>query len=184
MEIGFVTTNKGKLREVSAYLKPIGMEVVREDGPFIEVQADTLEEVIIEGMKHLLDSKGDARYLMKDDSGLFIDGLGGFPGVYSAYVQKTIGNKGILKLMEDVKDRKARFKTAIGLHIPGKGLELFEGEVEGRIISDMRGENGFGYDPVFIPEDETRTFAEMDTDEKNSMSHRIRAIEKMVNHLS
>jgi XTP/dITP diphosphohydrolase len=121
---------------------------------------------------------------IKDDSGLFIDALKGFPGVYSSYVQKSIGNEGILRLMDGVENRAAYFRTVIGLFIPEKGISLFSGECRGSISSEIRGKQGFGYDPIFIPDGEDRTFAEMSLEEKNNISHRIRAIKGLVNFLS
>ncbi len=183
MEIGFVTGNTGKLKEISRWMKGTGSTVVLEDAPFIEIQADSLEEVIQFGMEELIKEKGGDRWWMKDDSGLFIDALDGFPGVYSAYVNGTIGNDGILSLMKDEKNRSASFRTVIGLHIPGKGLSLFRGECKGKIAHDKIGRQGFGYDPIFIPEGIDITFADMDLDQKNSMSHRIRALKKMITFL-
>jgi len=179
VEIRFVTGNQGKVNEIRRWLEPYGFGVVMDNDRFVEVQADTLETVIIEGMGELLERRGRDEWFMKDDSGLFIDSLGGFPGVYSAYVQGTIGNGGILTLMENVKDRRAVFRTVIGLNVPGKGLSVFRGECRGAISVSERGDMGFGYDPIFIPDGRKETFAEMSTDEKNMMSHRIDAVRKM-----
>ena len=179
MEIRFVTGNQGKVNEIRRWLEPYGFGVVMDNDRFVEVQADTLETVIIEGMGELLERRGRDEWFMKDDSGLFIDSLGGFPGVYSAYVQRTIGNGGILTLMENVKDRRAVFRTVIGLNVPDKGLSVFRGECRGTISVRERGDMGFGYDPIFIPDGRKETFAEMSTDEKNMMSHRIDAVRKM-----
>lgn len=184
MEIGLITGNEGKVREISKRLEDLDIGMIKVDGEFIEVQADSLEEVILKGMEFYTREHGSERWLMKDDSGLFIDPLDGFPGVYSAFANKTIDNDGILSLMKGLDNRKAVFRTVIGLHIPGEGLSLFRGECHGSISLEKRGASGFGFDPIFIPEGHDRTFAEMELDEKNSMSHRIRAVEKMVEYLS
>jgi XTP/dITP diphosphohydrolase len=119
-----------------------------------------------------------------DDSGLEIVALNNEPGVYSArYAGEPVDHSKnidkVLQKLAGITDRSARFVTVIALIIDGEEF-IFEGEVRGRITSERRGTNGFGYDPIFIPENETRTFAEMSNDEKISMSHRSRAIQKMV----
>ncbi|MCQ5375520.1 MAG: non-canonical purine NTP pyrophosphatase, partial [Methanomassiliicoccales archaeon] len=108
--------------------------------------------------------------------------LKGFPGVYSSYVFKTLGCTGILKLMRDVEDREAYFQCCIGCIIDNKEIMVSE-KVYGRISTEERGEGGFGFDPIFIPEGEIRTFAEMSIEEKNRISHRGKAISTLVNEL-
>jgi XTP/dITP diphosphohydrolase len=183
MEITLITGNTGKMKEISTRLSKYDIELTMEEAPFIEVQGDTLEDVVITGMDLLGIDEHEKRFLMKDDSGLFIDSLGGFPGVYSSYVHKTVGNGGILKLMRDEKDRRATFKTVVGLLIPGEGLSLFRGECGGAISDEERGRQGFGYDPIFIPDGKNSTFAEMSLDEKNGISHRNMAVSRMVSFL-
>jgi len=114
-----------------------------------------------------------------EDSGLFIKALNGFPGVYSSYVFKTIGNEGILKLMRGVEDREAKFVCVIAYN-DGK-VRIFKGEVVGKISNEMRGEHGFGYDPIF--EYNGRTFAEMG-EEKDLVSHRRRAADEFFSWLA
>ena len=109
-----------------------------------------------------------------DDSGMFVHALKGFPGVYSAYGQKTIGNKGILTLMEGVKDRSATFKCCIGCDIDGETI-IVTGKCDGFILFEEKGTEGFGYDPIFSP-DGKRSFAEISVEEKNTMSHRGNAV--------
>ena len=184
MRIGIITGNEGKVREISKGFEGAGISFFRKEGEFVEVQSDTLEGVVIKGMELFTSDYGDEDWLIKDDSGLFIEALTGFPGVYSAYAKKTIDNEGILSLMERMDNRNAVFKTVIGLHIPGKGLSLFRGECKGTIAEEMRGTEGFGFDSIFIPEFHDRTFAEMDIDEKNTMSHRSRAVGRLVEFLS
>lgn len=182
--IYLLTGNMGKLKEIKRWLEPLGIEVNLLDKEFIEMQVNSLEEVIFHGMKSIEKEEDIREPFIKDDSGLFIDGLDGFPGVYSSYVQGTVGNEGILKLMEGKENRSARFKTVIGLMIPGKGVSMFSGECEGTISLDIRGKQGFGYDSIFIPSFEKRTFAEMSLKDKNRISHRIRAIKGLVEFLS
>ncbi len=178
------TTNAGKLREIERYLEPLDIRVRQLEASFVEVQADTLEEVVIYGMGRLMsDGLSDVMFI-KDDSGLFINALLGFPGVYSAYVNRTLSCGGLLRLMEGMEDRSAVFRTVIGLNEPGKGLTLLSGECRGTILDREAGRNGFGFDPVFVPEGHDRTFAQMTTEEKNSLSHRIRAVNELIKHLS
>jgi XTP/dITP diphosphohydrolase len=119
-----------------------------------------------------------------DDTGLEIEALNGKPGVHSARYAGEEKNADlnmnlVLKELYQISNRKARFKTVITLIIHGEQHQ-FEGIVDGTIIEEKRGSNGFGYDPIFIPENETRTFAEMNLNEKNKFSHRARAFEKMI----
>ncbi len=183
MEITLITGNTGKMKEISTRLSEYDIELTMEEAPFIEVQADTLEDVVITGMDLLGIDEQEKRFLMKDDSGLFIDSLGAFPGVYSSYVHKTVGNRGILKLMSGEAERGATFKTVAGLLIPGEGLSLFRGECRGTIALEESGRQGFGYDPIFIPRGYDSTFAEMGLDEKNEISHRNMAVNRMVSFL-
>ena len=111
--------------------------------------------------------------LIADDTGVFIDALNGFPGPYAAYVLNTIGNSGVLKLMEGQKDRNARFITAIAF-ADTNGVRVFTGTIDGRIAQAPRGEMGFGYDPIFETGD--KTLAEIPLEEKSRISHRARAL--------
>ncbi len=144
-----------------------------------EIQADTLEEVV----EHALDELKGYAPLVIDDSGLFIDALKGFPGVYSSYVMRTLGCAGILKLMDGTENRNARFECIIGCMDAGGDTRIFKGTVHGDIAPEARGKQGFGYDPVFIPWDYHKTFAEMSTKEKNGISHRGRATEALLEYL-
>ena len=167
--IRFVTTNAGKYREVTAILRADGVEVEHFDLLLPEVQADTIEEVVEHSVKALA---GEADFdFVVDDSGLFVDALKGFPGVYSSYAFRTIGIPGVLRLMEGAERRQARFATVIGLWANGE-THMFRGECRGTITEQPRGTAGFGFDPIFLPEGHDRTFAEMLTEEKNAISHR------------
>ncbi len=180
-ELNFITTNAGKYAEVSAMLASVGIPTVQRPLDCPEIQADTLEEVVSFCLDWLGDR--DEAYLI-DDSGLFIDALRGFPGVYSAYVFKTLGLSGILRLMEGIPDdeRNARFETVFGMVIGGRKL-VFRGVCRGRISREPAGDMGFGYDPIFVPDEgDGRTFAEMSTAEKNAVSHRGEAVRRMLEH--
>ena len=180
MRIMFVTSNEGKYNEVKVALEKRGHELVWMKFPYPEVQTAVLDEVVAEGLGWLRPRLGEDRSFMIEDSGLFVTALHGFPGVFSAYAFKTIGNAGILKLMEGVGQREARFESRIGLWSPGKGDRTFAGKCTGIIAPRSRGSSGFGYDPIFIPEGETRTFAEMTGQQKNALSHRGRAVDELL----
>ena len=125
--------------------------------------------------------------VIADDSGLEVEVLNNEPGVYSArYAGKNASDEDnldlLLKNLEGKSNRNARFKCVITLILNGEEFH-FEGEIKGKIISEKRGNLGFGYDPVFVPENEDKTFAEMDLTEKNKFSHRARAMEKLIEFL-
>ena len=122
-----------------------------------------------------------------DDTGLEIPALNNEPGVYSARYAGPAKNADdnmnlVLTKLKGKSDRSAQFRTVISLILDGKE-HLFEGVVKGRIIEEKRGADGFGYDPIFVPEDQDKTFAELSMNEKNKMSHRARAFEKMIHFL-
>ena len=184
MELVFASNNPHKVREIKSIL---GNSFTLLSLTDINILDDIPEnEPHLEG-----NALSKARYVYNatgmnvfaDDTGLEIDGLDGLPGVHSARFageskDSSANIEKVQTLLGDSKNRKARFRTVIAL-IFEKQEYLFEGIVTGRIIKDKRGNEGFGYDPVFIPDGKTRTFAEMDQTEKNSVSHRARAFEKL-----
>ncbi|MEA5037665.1 dITP/XTP pyrophosphatase [bioreactor metagenome] len=168
--ITVVTGNKNKAAEVAAFFSGIA-EVAHIAFDCVEPQAEDIAEISR--------AKAEQAYaalkipLIVDDTGLFIEELSGFPGPYAAYVQDTLGNNGILRLMEGAAGRRAYFATSIA-YIDESGIETFEGRVDGEITAAPRGTDGFGYDPIFSVQG--RTLAEMDMNEKNTLSHRARAL--------
>jgi XTP/dITP diphosphohydrolase len=119
------------------------------------------------------------RPVVAEDSGLFVDSLDGFPGPYSSYVFRTIGNRGVLRLLPLPGKRGASFQAAVAYCTPGSDPVGFSGSVNGVVARYPRGIHGFGFDPIFIPEEgDGRTFAEMSTQDKNLLSHRSRAFTK------
>ncbi len=167
-----VTGNKHKVEEASSLLSGTGIELRQASIEKIEVQDEDLARIALEAARHAYSRV--RRPVIVDDSGLFVDALKGFPGPYSSYVYKTIGVEGLLRLMEGVRDRRACFRTALAVIYPPIEA-VFEGISCGWIAMEPRGSRGFGFDPVFIPEGEDRTFAEMSLEEKNRYSHRARA---------
>jgi XTP/dITP diphosphohydrolase len=177
--IYFITSNEGKLHETKSKLEPLGYSIIQKNIGYPEIQAESLEEVARYGVQHLQDKLNHPFIL--EDAGLFINNLGGFPGVYSSYVYFTIGLDGILSLLQNVEEsnRDAVFRSVFAYGEPSGKMELFIGECTGKITKNKRGTEGFGYDPIFIPDNEKITFAEMDTKTKNSYSHRGKSLEKL-----
>ena len=183
-EIRFITSNPGKLKEARACLKPVGFEVTQESLDYPEIQADSLEEVVHFGLDWVekeTDLKGP--YFL-EDSGLFIAGLDEFPGVYSSFIFRSIGLEGILRLLDGSKARRAHFESRIGYRTYSGDVQIFQGSCAGEIANETRGEMGFGFDPIFIPSEQTETFAEMETDKKNAYSHRGRSLLKLRDFLT
>ena len=179
MTLAFVTSNRHKFEEAERIASEHGVELEHRDIPYIEIQADTLEEIARPSAQQASALLGAPCFV--EDAGLFIRSLGGFPGPYSAYVFKTIGNEGVLKLLKGISNREAEFRSAVGYCEPGKKPEVFVGRVTGTIALKTKGDRGFGFDPIFVPQGgDGRTFAEMSIDEKNRFSHRSRAIERFV----
>jgi len=179
----FITGNKGKALEAKNKFSELNIDIVQKDLGYPEIQADSLEEVARFGVEHVR-KKFDQPFIL-EDAGLFIDVLDGFPGVYSAYVFYKIGCSGILELLEKIDNdkRKATFRSVYAYSEPSKKPEFFVGECNGTISDEELGKNGFGYDPIFIPDDETRTFGQMKIEEKNQFSHRGKSLEKLKNYL-
>jgi XTP/dITP diphosphohydrolase len=176
----FVTTNEGKFSEAERILAGIGIDIEMLSIEYPEMQGESLKEVVLFGLNWLRQKvEGDA---IIEDSGLFIESLGGFPGVFSSYVFKTLGLDGVLKLMESENARGARFESCIGVLIEDRVM-TFSGACQGTISERIAGSRGFGYDPIFVPSGESRTFGEMETDEKNNISHRGSAFRKLADYL-
>jgi XTP/dITP diphosphohydrolase len=151
-----------------------GYELEHVKTTYPEIQAESLEDTIRPGLEWLMQRHKVP--LMIDDSGLFIDSLKGFPGVYSSYVFKTVGCDGILRLMEGVEGRSARFECCIGFMVPGGEPHISKGVAKGSISQAKEGTGGFGYDPIFVPEGYSKTYAQLEVVEKNRISHRGRAM--------
>lgn len=179
-----VTSNEGKAREFAAALEGIPWRVERVAMEYEEVQADTLGQVARASAGWLIGQGAVEPPFVLEDAGLFVDALGGFPGVYSAYVYRTLGCDGILRLMEGREDRSARFESRIALVLPGGSVEVIEGTCHGTVPPEARGSGGFGFDPVFVPAGEAVTFAEMEIVEKQVHSHRGKAMAGLKDRLA
>ncbi|MBE6188038.1 MAG: RdgB/HAM1 family non-canonical purine NTP pyrophosphatase [Rikenellaceae bacterium] len=184
----FATNNAHKLGEVQALLgDAFTLVTLRECGITEDIPetADTLEGNALQKARYVYEKTGLDCFA--DDTGLEVDALGGDPGVHSARYATdghdfAANNRLLLKNLEGTTDRTARFRTVIALIIDGVEY-TFEGRVEGTIATSESGSEGFGYDPLFVPSGEIITFAQMSAEAKNAISHRGRAVAKLVNFL-
>ena len=169
--ITVVTKNKNKVSEISSFFSGI-VDISHINLDCIEPQANTVEEIASYKAKYAYEKLKTP--VIVDDTGLFIDILSGFPGPYASYVQYTIGNKGILQIMNGIENRHAYFKTAIA-YVDSSGVFVFTGQLDGEISHTEHGSNGFGYDPIFSVCD-GKTLSDLTINEKNCISHRARAL--------
>lgn len=175
----FVSNNENKFVEIRAFLIQHKIKLSFRKLNLLEVQSNSLEEIASQ--------KADFAFrifcddLIVEDTGLFINELNGFPGPYSSYVLKTIGNSGILRLLLNKSKRCATFKSVIAFS-NGKQTRIFVGEVRGT-ISNKVGKKGWGFDPIFIPTMENSTYGEIG-ERKIEISHRSAAIKKFINWYS
>lgn len=183
--IFFVSNNIHKYSEIKSILhdRTTDLDLNFYKQNIIEIQDDQIEKIAIEKAKSAYNTV--KRPIIIEDDGLFINSLNGFPGQYSSYVFKSIGNRGILRLLEGSRDRSAFFKS-IFVYRNGIIAKVFSGQINGKIsltITDV----GWGYDPIFIPfnnhnKHDNKTFAELNkTNKKNELSHRRIALDKFVN---
>ncbi len=187
-KIIFATHNKHKLQEVQTILETdyevIGLdslnffEEIEETGTTFEQNAQLKAEIIFN--KFQIDC-------FADDSGLEIEALNGEPSIFSARYAGEPSNseknmQKVLAKMQNISNRKAKFRTVIAYKTAEK-VHFFEGIIEGEILTEKRGEGGFGYDPIFMPKGYNKSFAELSSEEKNKISHRSIAIKKFINHI-
>ena len=195
--VWFMTGNSGKVREAKHALLPLGFDVVQLQVEGVEIsepQADDLEDVarskIEQAIPHL-PSPNDA--LLVEDAGLFVDCLDGFPGVYSAYALKTIGFNGLLNLLKDSSQRSGSFHAVAALWLDGE-VHISRGICNGEIARQASGNDGFGFDPVFVPHSiridgkehspDGKTFADVDLTVKEKFSHRRKALDGLIQILN
>lgn len=169
-DLFFVSSNKHKYLEAKKILNSFDIKLGFYKSELEEIQSDSLKKIAAKKAIHAFNKF--KRPVIIEDDGLFINSLDGFPGPYSSYVFKTIGNKGILDLLAN--NRQAKFVSIISFY-DKNNTKSFEAKVDGRISKTQQG-NGWGYDPIFIPRSSTKTFAEL-TD-KNKLSHRYKALKK------
>jgi len=176
----FLTKNPHKYDEAFQILSEYNIILKHLEYDKLEIQSHSIEDVskfsAIQAHKQL------KQPLIVEDAGLIIHSLNGFPGPYSSYIFETIGCNGILQLMRSSINRSAEFHSVV-TYIDYKGMECFTGVVHGCISYEKKGEEGFGFDSIFIPKNETLTFAEVPLDYKNKISHRAKALHLLANSI-
>lgn len=182
----FVTRNDHKFNEVEKYFdkQNVRFNLKQSKVKTTEIQAETNREVALYKLNSVKNKINGSFFI--EDSGFYVhEPLQGFPGVYSAYVFKTIGNEGIIKLIDDFNNSQAQFSALIALYYqPTDKIFLFEGIVNGKVSDKLRGKKGFGFDPIFIPNEKPdKTFGELTADEKNEISHRGKALNQLISLL-
>jgi XTP/dITP diphosphohydrolase len=177
VEIVMATSNAHKLQEANFVLKEFGVTLVGRDLKGAEIQSLDPVEVARASLEAIL-PEFDKPFVV-EDTGLCVKALKGFPGALASYAADTIGNQGILRLLEGEKDRSAYFEAAVAYGVPPDRFWIFTGRVHGSISKEIRGERGFGFDPIFVPSGHTRTFAEMSLEEKSRISHRALAFKRL-----
>lgn len=177
MKITFITGNKGKFEEASQIIP----ELEQQDIDLTEIQEIDSSKIIAsklqEANKHL---QGN---LVVEDNSLTLNCLNGLPGPLIKWFLKTVGNDGLVKIAQDFGDNKAKATVTIGFSKEDGSIEYFEGSIEGEIVNP-RGDNGFGWDPIFQPNGYTKTFAQMTLGEKNQISMRKIAFQKLKDYLN
>ncbi|MFN3909692.1 MAG: XTP/dITP diphosphatase [Candidatus Anstonellaceae archaeon] len=177
----FLTSNKHKVAEAKKILNKFGINFISKNSKGFEIQSDSLEEVARICARNAY--KHFKKPLFVEDSGLFINALKGFPGIYSSYVLKTVGCNGILNLLGQERHRSAKYISTVAF-VNSKGqLKIFKGEVKGRISRSIEEGEGFGYDPIFIPEGHSKPFSKI-INIKEKISHRVIALKKFAKYLS
>jgi XTP/dITP diphosphohydrolase len=186
----FATGNIHKLQEVQGLFKEgFALSCLKDVNITEEIPetADNLVDNALQKARYVYEKCGIPCFA--DDTGLEVDALGGAPGVYSArYAGEQKDSKLnmllLLKNMNGKTNRNARFRTIIAYIDENAQEHIFEGEIKGKIIENMAGTNGFGYDPIFVPEGYDKTFAELSSEIKNTISHRARAMEKFLSYIN
>jgi XTP/dITP diphosphohydrolase len=177
--LAFVTSNPHKFREAERVLKGFGVNIRHAKLSYPEIRGDDPAEIAADSVRKLKDKVKPPFFV--EDTGLFVEGLNGFPGAYAAWALRKIGLQGLLRLMKGEKNRKAAFRTAVALY-DGKRAVVFTGEAKGSIATAQKGKGGFGYDPVFVPRGSRKSFAQMSSEEKDALSHRRNALVKLANY--
>ena len=173
-DVLFVSSNKNKFYEAKKILFKDDINLGFFKTSLKEIQANSLKEIAAQKADEAF--RRIQKPLIIEDAGLFIESLNGFPGPFSSYVFKTIGNLGILRLVKT--NRKAKFQSVVAYCDNKYGVVLFDAKVEGKISKNPKGK-GWGYDPIFIPQNQNKTYAMLSN--KNELSHRFRALKKFSN---
>ncbi len=172
-ELSFATSNENKFQEAERILSNLGVQINFVKTTLEEMQSNSLNDIAHQ--KAINAYNRIQKPVIIEDDGLFIDSLNGFPGPYSSYVYDTIGNKGIMNLLENSEVRDAKFVSIIAYCDEPFNSKLFESSIPGKIASVIE-EGGWGYDPIFIPDGESKTYANVS--DKDKSSHRSASLKK------
>ena len=185
MEIFFVTHNEAKFKEAQHLATEYNLSIDWFRLEYEEIQENNLETIAKHSCIKLVQDNPllKEKCFFLEDAGLFIDSLNDFPGPFSSYVYQTIGNRGILMLMKSEQNRSAQFKSVVAFYQDGE-VKLYKGITKGKIITEQRGEQGFGFDPIFQPFESNLTFAEMSLKTKNLYSHRQKSLRELFNSIN
>ena len=186
-DVIFASSNMNKFFEAQTILAEFGIKPIHYLLDLLEIQDDSLSKIAEQKSVYAYNETRKMKSfapkpsaVIVEDDGLFIDSLSGFPGPFSSYAFKTLGNDGILKLVGN--NRNAQFRAVIAYcdsnETPDANVKLFESSIAGTISENIQG-NGWGYEPIFIPENQTKTYAELA--DKNKLSHRYEALKKFAN---
>jgi XTP/dITP diphosphohydrolase len=175
-ELFFASSNENKFQEAERILSNLGVQINFFKTILEEIQSNNLNDIA--GQKAINAYNLIQKPVIIEDDGLFIDSLNGFPGPYSSYVYDTIGNKGIMDLLENYQVRDAKFVSIIAYCDNDRGVKLFESSIPGK-ISPIIEKGGWGYDPIFIPDGESKTYANVF--DKDKFSHRSASLKKFSN---
>ncbi len=183
LTVYFATGNKNKYLEAASIATAFRVDLRYLNWKKLEIQSQSLAEIASFAAKQAAEST--RKVVVSEDAGFFVQELRGFPGPYSSYVFDTVGTAGILRLMRNVKSRGASFQAAVSYCEPNHRPICFTGRVRGSLALRPRGYHGFGFDPIFVPEEgDGRTFAQMSVNEKNVTSHRAKAFAKFCKWLA
>ena len=185
-QIVFASHNQGKIKEIRALLSKLNVEILSADDldlGDIEETGKTFEENAT--LKAVAASQNSGLPAIADDSGLCIHALHDEPGIYSARYAKKMGGypqafDDVLKRLKNQEDKTAHFMCVLVLAFPNGNPRVYQGRVDGKIVPPQKGDNGFGFDPIFMPDGFTQTFAQLSEAKKNTISHRGRAIKAFV----
>lgn len=175
--IYFATSNDSKFAEARLVLSEYGVRLGRLRTKGRELQSDDVAAVAYSAASALA-ARRDRPFFV-EDTGLFVKSLGGFPGAYAAFVHRTIGPEGLLRLLSGSSDRSAEFVSAVAFVGGSRKPRIFRGRLSGSIALHPRGTHGFGFDPVFVPRGSDESLAELSLEEKCRVSHRAKALRAM-----
>lgn len=183
-DITLITGNMNKVNEISAILDKFNIKVNHEKIDLDEYQSDSIEDILVRKVKDAYKYLNGKKTVMIEDTSLSFDCLGGLPGPYIKWFYSKLGNKGLYQMTKGFKDKNASAICCFALMSPNLDKPLiFEGTIRGEIVKP-KGKKGFGWDQIFKPNNQTKTFAQMSDEEKNNFSHRRLALDNFISYIA